>query len=469
MRMEYLAQVREARKHDPKIKFGGPDKPRRVLTAEGVVYIAKLVDKLKGCNPVPGSDIGSYCGIPHCSCKGDGERLQAQFADISPQILADLSKGDWLARILFMFQAFWMIAQSLVRWRSTLSLSLLELQAAAHVGLATVRYFIWYHKPIDIVLMTPLSLTEAQYKRMLDDPSSTRGITGHFQFEENLIRKIKGDESSGGLNGLESNTLVGNQTERITEIPKEGMTDDRIEQITVDENMRDLESNTLAVNQTKRITETPKEGMGIGQTEQTMADKKIQGWKGLLWNIDDIHCGYLPYFTSQATLGKNVYQQLCGGLPFFRRPFQTALHGTVAFTLSCHGGWWLFKLYLWAIICIVYNGINLLAWRWYFPSNFEKIAWRVCAAIICGNFMICTISAILMGHLYYFVSTRVFKDPPRAFYRVTIRIGDILFWIMILPWVAAKVFIFIESLISLRKLPANIYEEASWTSFLPHL
>jgi len=464
MRMKYLAQVREARKHNPKVKFKSSNKPKRVLTAEGVVYIAKLVDKLNGCNPVPGSDIGSYCGLPHSSCNEGGERLQAQFGDISPQILADLSKGDWIARILFMFQAFWMIVQALVRWRFGLPLTLLELRAAAHVGLATVRYFVWYSKPIDIVLMTPLSLTEAQYKTMLRNLDSTKGIMSHDQFEENLIRKIKGDESSGGLNGLESNTQAGNHTE----IPKEGMVDGR-RQITRDEKMPDLESNTLAEIQMDGITEVPKEGMRDGQTEQNMADKKIQGWKGLLWNIDNIHPGYLPYFTSQATLGKNAYQQAGGGLPFFRRPFQTALYGTVAFTLSCRSGRWLFKVYLWAIICIVYNGIHLLAWRWDFLSNFEKIAWRVCAAFICASFVALTISALLGGHLYYFVATCVFKDPPRVFYRVTIRIGDILFWIMILSWMVAKVFIFTESLISLRKFPTNVYVEASWISFLPHL
>jgi len=421
MRMEHLARVR---KDNPTVKFEGPDKPKRVLTAEGVVYIANLVDKLKGCNADPESGIGSYCGSPQCRCIEDGERLQAQFGDISPQILADLSKGNWLARILFMFQAFWMIAQCLVRWRSNLSLTLLELQATAHIGIATVRYFIWYHKPIDIVLMTPLSLTEAQYKRMLDELDSTGGITSHYQFKEHHIRDILGDKSSRGLNGLESNTLAGNQT--------------------------------------GGITETPKEGMRNGHTEQIMADEKIQGWK---WNIDNIHFASLPYFTSQATLGKSLFQQMGGGLPFFKSPFQYVLQATVAFILSYHSGWWLFKVYLWGIICIVYNGINLLAWGWYFPSNFEKIAWRVCAALICATFLCLSIGGCVAHIFHFFVK----KKPPSVLYRVTFRIGNMITWIPVLPWMAAKVFIFIESLISLRKLPTDTYVKASWTSFLPHL
>jgi len=468
MRMEYLAEVRKARQRDPSVKFGGPNtnKPKRVLTAEGVVYIANLMDKLKGCNTDPESGIGRYCGLPQCRCIEDGERLQAQFADISPQILADLSKGNSLARILFALQAVWMIAQSLVRWRSSLSLTLLELQTAAHVGIATVRYCVWYNKPIDIVLMTPLSLTEAQYKTMLDDLGSTQGITGHFKFEKSLIRKITGDESFRGFNGLESNTLAGNQTEIITEIPKEGMTDGRTDQITVDEKIPDLESNTLAGNQVERITEIPKKGMTDGRTEQITVDKKMW-WKRLwLWDMNQIQPGNLAYVTSQATLGKNAYQQAGGGWPFFRRPFQTALQATAAFTLSCHSGWWLFRVYLCAIVCIVYNGINLLAWNWYFPSNFEKIAWRVCAVLVCACIISVTIGGLL-GHLYYLMAKYV--QPPHGLYRAGVRIGNIIFWILGLPWVVAKVFIFIESLISLRKLPADIYEVASWASFLPHL
>jgi len=424
MRMEHLKRVRE----NSTIEFEGPKKPKRVLTAEGVVYIAKLMDKLKGC------DAGSYCGESSCTCKAHGEKLQAQFGDISPQILADLSKGSSLARILFMFQASWMIAQSLVRWRSDLSLTLLELQAAAHVGLATVRYFVWYHKPMDIVLMSPLSLTEAQYKTMQDELSSPKPITSHYQFEERFIKK---DKSSRDLNGSESNTTAGNQTEEITEIPKEVMTGGQTEQ--GGGRVADLENQTEEVG---------------------------RWW---LWSINKVRPSHPHYFTSQATLGKSAYQQAGGDRSFLRQPFQTALQGVIAFTLSCDSGrWWLFREYLWGTTCILYNGVNLLAWRWYFPSKFEKIAWRACAVFICGSFIGLTFVGFL-AHVYYFSAKHLFNKPPSFLYRGAVRIGSIFFWTLIGPWIGAKVFIFIESLISLRKIPGNIYDVASWATFLPHI
>jgi len=132
MRIQYQKQVRD--QGDNRTA-----KPKHVLTAHGLVYIAKLIDKLKQCKAENG--IGSHCELPsqQCTCIADGERLKAQFADISPQILGELDKVDWLTRILLFVQASWMIIQSSARWWYGLPLTLLELQATAHVGLAIAR------------------------------------------------------------------------------------------------------------------------------------------------------------------------------------------------------------------------------------------------------------------------------------------------------------------------------------------
>jgi len=411
MRMEYLAWVREERKRGYKTEFDGPYKPKRVLTARGVVYIANLVDRLKKCTE---SGIGSYCGSPQCRCIDEAERLQAQFADISPQVLADLSKADWLARILFFMQAIWMIVQSFARRSSKLHLTLLELQAAAHVGLASARYFFWSYKPIDIVLMTPLSLTEAQYKTMLEEEESIKNVS------------IADRESSRDFNsspGLASNMLTGTQTERTTETLKGWAMESQMELIT-----------------------------------------EMQGE-----TCNDLSNMERSYFTSQATLGKSMYKQATGDISLLKSPFKALLRALVTFTLDDHSWRWLFVQYAWGSGCILYNGIYLIAWHWYFPTPFEQIAWRACTVFITGSFWVLTIG-VFCGHIFSGAmrAIRVTSHETRLA-KGGLQLGTITFGVLVVPWMVAKLFIFFEALISLRKLPQDTYVVISWASFLPHL
>jgi len=273
--------------------------------------------------------------------------------------------------------------------------------------------------------MTPLSLTEAEYTKMLKTP--TKASTSHYTFDKSLIR----DSSPG----LESNTVTGNPPER--------------------------------------ITENPKEGTAEGQPQQITVGKQNQGWWKVwwndLWDIDDIHTGDLPYFTSRATIGKEASQQATGYVPFFKRPFKAGLSATVAFTLGCHQ--WMFGVYAWAIGCLLYNGIYLVAWQWYFPTSVEKIAWRACTAFTFVGFVALILNG-LFGHVYWLVAVRILEGgwkPPRVVYRVGVRIINMTFLALIGPWILAKLFVFAESLISLRKLPLDTYGVVEWTSLLPHV
>ena len=45
----------------------------------------------------------------------------------------------------------------------------------------------------------------------------------------------------------------------------------------------------------------------------------------------------------------------------------------------------------------------------------------------------------------------------------------LLLFIILIPWIFARWYITVESLISLRKTPAGTYETVNWTNRIPHI
>ena len=371
------------------------NKPRRVLTAHGIAYIAKLVDKLMGCKAVEhgGSRIGSHCQLPfdQCPCSPAGKQLKVQFADVSPKVLRSLSKGDWLVRGLLFVQGLWMILQFIARLYERLSVTLLELYTVNHIALAITRFAVWWPKPIEVVLMAPLSLTKTQFKTMQD--THTEESTSHYRFYNVLS---------------------------------------------------DPDSSEVEPTQT-----------GIRAW-----------WRGLL-DMKDIDTCNANYFTSQATLGKSSYQHGTGRQSV-REPIKAIARTMVILALSGHN--WIGTGLAWGAICLGHNAIYVAAWNWYFPTPFERVAWRVCTLFIFVGFG-CFILGMLNGVIYYWMATRfeICNRVLRPICRVIVRIGSIMAVLCVVPGVVAKLFCLVECLISLRKLPADTYVIVSWTSLLPHL
>ena len=99
-------------------------------------------------------------------CQYRAKRLCREIQDMTPAILNDLSKQDLIARLLFVCQAIWMVVQLSARYCAHLPITILELHAAAHVTIATVHYLVWWNKPIDIFIMTPITMSTEEEEEM---------------------------------------------------------------------------------------------------------------------------------------------------------------------------------------------------------------------------------------------------------------------------------------------------------------
>jgi hypothetical protein len=96
-----------------------------------------------------------------------------------------------------------------------------------------------------------------------------------------------------------------------------------------------------------------------------------------------------------------------------------------------------------------------VAWRYSFPSQAEKIMWRVCCMIMLG------VPFWLAG---VFVTINMFSKffyPLRLQIRESVKVTRYFY-------ILARVMMLVEMAISLRSLSPGVYSEVHWTTFLPH-
>ena len=125
---------------------------------------------------------------------------------------------------------------------------------------------------------------------------------------------------------------------------------------------------------------------------------------------------------------------------------------------------------------LLYGALHLVAWKEHFPSTAEKWLWRSATVYIC-----CCAGMWLTVCYGLHYGARAWR-PIRVFYKklnkiwwvnlLTDIIGHVLSQSLLLGvwlFLLAKHFIVVEALISIRNLPAKVYDTPSWIQILPHL
>lgn len=122
---------------------------------------------------------------------------------------------------------------------------------------------------------------------------------------------------------------------------------------------------------------------------------------------------------------------------------------------------------------VVYFGVHLVSWNQLFPSKAEFYLWRVSNFVILG-----VLAAYLIAIPIGVVSSRPFSrrwlpkevGSPLEVAAQLPRWAQVMIHAPILAlYVAARSYILLEGLISLRALPLKSYADISWPNFLPHV
>ena len=112
---------------------------------------------------------------------------------------------------------------------------------------------------------------------------------------------------------------------------------------------------------------------------------------------------------------------------------------------------------------LVYGGIHLTTWNFRFPSQAEHILWKIASIDIMGTIplVLTFFGCIYVWSTYYEGASDV---SPSVKY---------ISWILLTPmsifYALSRIYIVVESFISLRHVPIGVYAVVPWVQDIPHI
>jgi hypothetical protein len=417
--------------------------------------------------------------------------------EVSQRIIRARSKADKLAKALVCFQVSWMVIQTTARKISGLPITLIELNTLAHVMCAAILYLVWWNKPqnvsepIEIPFEPPLAATifyissygvEIVEERTEGIGNATVGRSGKQVASETELEKLNSEiseeyhglpDSVGAQNNVTEpgwHPLVPPNQSKIKVIgdvkEKWHPGDVKLRRIVTDEMTiyKKLGGVVMLLpgQYLEGIPFTPKAEPKYLRAEDINA---LQ----LMSKIRDIP-EYATRWEYYAQAGSKTSVCLA----------KKASNGTIEGNLDELGE--TETLVLWMILCSLYGGVLATSWNDHFPSFVEKTMWRVATCVIAGG-------AIVLSGLRYFYKWLLSIEPRRVDRsnsidnRSTGRLTNIkriacvlakncatrLAHMIFYAFMLSRIYLVIESFISVRSLPLGAYSAVTWTSFFPHI
>jgi hypothetical protein len=110
----------------------------------------------------------------------------------------------------------------------------------------------------------------------------------------------------------------------------------------------------------------------------------------------------------------------------------------------------LWGLVLCAFVSLGFSALHIVAWNFYFSTNVELWLWRA-SCILCAG------APLLFTLLAWWTKVRNIGDL--SFFSLTVILGAL--------YTLGRLYMFVEMLISLRAVPASVYQSPQWSQYLP--
>lgn len=423
--------------------------------------------------------------------------------NITVHQIRDKSKANGLAKALVCLQAFWFCAQCLSRLSSEFSISLLELNTFAHAIYALLSYAFWWNKPLDIEEPTLIQGKKAHECHALMQFIHRDRRHGGQQSDSSLFREYceaqgSAEQQTTGSPPMEyQSTATASQPEHgqpshqtpcaiDQPLPHAQISTDLLPVDTCQSSQlhlrRLLESLTLARDE--KTNEHSEKFDSLPEIE-----KRLQlAYKALRrYELNKIH-------------GRSRY--------FFRRPnarwrylvgendISTSTYFDKEKLISDRCRNWPRVLTwspntkdrekpMWIGLLLagsLYGGIHLLAWNAPFPSRTERLLWHVSGVtIMCFAGFAYTIRRLYYFAVLYCSHNRAYK-PSANIHRCfsggytdlccsggLFLISEIIIEGSTLFYLLIRLYIVVESLISVAYLPETAFRKPSWSNYFPHL
>ncbi|KAF2267305.1 hypothetical protein CC78DRAFT_457383 [Lojkania enalia] len=120
-----------------------------------------------------------------------------------------------------------------------------------------------------------------------------------------------------------------------------------------------------------------------------------------------------------------------------------------------------FEIIAMSVVGTLFGCFHCIAWNWHFPTAMECLLWRVAAVMSTVALPIAL--PMFIFSIVRFFSCDGFRDSSKSM------ICQVMFHIVTLFYLLARVYLIVEVFISLRALPSDVYKSVEWVNFLPNI
>ena len=176
--------------------------------------------------------------------------------------------------------------------------------------------------------------------------------------------------------------------------------------------------------------------------------------------LDKTFAFHIPNFTME---------DIENSLDEYSMPYGSLLRQTGLFLL--------FLLRFFIPLTAAYGGIHLSAWNFEFPSRVESIIWRTACFIIIGSsFALLAVPSWdtlddYFNPSYYDAGLRDWKYRRACKLMRALKkgVGYGSVGLLLLCYAASRIYLVVESFISLRHVPIGVYAAVPWVENIPHV
>ncbi|KAL9012853.1 MAG: hypothetical protein Q9173_002404 [Seirophora scorigena] len=391
---------------------------------------------------------------------------------ISREDILDKNKSDNVSKLLSVLQALWMLAQIVSRLYGKLSVTLLEVNTLAHIICAIIIYALWWNKPKLINEPTKIRgdwvLPIAAYMFMSSQVSGWRSVRpgilkkdwidpefSILAFDPPLSRRTQAkgavpcpynakptfvDVASlspthlSSVNHGLSRIDVGSWKKRPfmafsqSGIPLESMQSTVASRLESSGNLQSSRWSLAA----EAMARHPAIAARVICRETLQDDDKVRWFEPVVEELVDV------------TIGNWATGNLLRAMSGF-------VMGMVVWSAS-----------------MAYGGVHATAWHGHFPSRVEALLWRASSICIAGSGFTWILINMLARTFPFFKVYWKRVETIRAHWTSLVGLGS-LASLCGLAYLLARIYLVVESFISLRKLPASAFDTMEWTQLVPHL
>ena len=422
------------------------------------------------------------------------------FIKISDAVIRDKSKADMLAKGLVCIQVSWMLVQTVSRKIVGYPITLLEVHTLVHVGCAIGMYGLWFQKPLDI--RDPAWVDASEFEDLLAlmlvrNYGFGSRVHTHDQDSPVPIKAVEHKYSNGsesaylhvyplsekGQSASSTNLQSQTSSDGVFQAPQPHRLVSTTPSVITHHEVADFDY-TLGPS----LNGPPLCSLVSGQALESGVGPamSVHG----LWGAqrEDNHAGHLQIsLTSKdvrrwnlaARASRRIGEDLYRDSPkdsvnYFtfhnhnifldRKGLQV---GFYAYFCSWASGGLIAAL----TVCMFYGAAHATAWAFVFPTSVERLLWRIaCIDTIAGVISLLAVFSVVVfynehGHKQLLAS--FFTREPGIMpwpYRLVIVIGLLNFPFFVM----ARMYIIVETFVSLRHVQLGVYQTVEWTDYIPH-